>query len=87
MKENIRNVTNLTAMKAWAEECAREIKAEHELRKPLAVACNEILQAYIDMNNRGEFDILVKLDKDPKRKVIEYSLKLIYLDYFRTSTN
>ena len=39
------------------------------------------------MNNRGEFDILIKLDKDPKRKVIEYSLKLIYLDYFRTSTN
>jgi len=32
MKENIRNQTNLTSMKAWAEECAKEIKDEKEIR-------------------------------------------------------
>lgn len=58
VKENIRNPTNLTAMKAWAEECAKEIKDEKELRKPMDVACNEILQAYIDLNNKGVFNIL-----------------------------
>ncbi|CAD8161174.1 unnamed protein product [Paramecium pentaurelia] len=83
IKDNIRNQTNLTAMKAWAEECAKEIKDEKEIRKPLDVACHELLQAYIDQNNKGEFDILQRLNTDPKRKLIEFSLKLTYINYFR----
>ncbi|CAD8081957.1 unnamed protein product [Paramecium sonneborni] len=83
IKDNIRNQTNLTAMKAWAEECAKEIKDEKEIRKPLDVACHELLQAYIDQNNKGEFDILQRLNTDPKRKLIEFSLKFTYLNYFR----
>lgn len=30
-------------MKTWAEECAKEIKDEKEIRKPLDVACHELL--------------------------------------------
>lgn len=51
-------------MKAWAEECAKEIKEEMEMRKPLTVACNEILGSYIELNNKGEFDILSRLNPD-----------------------
>lgn len=87
IKENIRTQSDVVNMKTWAESCASDIKNESEVRMPMDLVCQEIVNDYLSLNNQGDFEILEKLNLEFDRKEIEYNLKLSYFEYFRTSTN
>lgn len=39
----------------WSQVCGSDIKDESDIREPLDKATQEIVEAYIKLNNQGDF--------------------------------
>ena len=85
IKDTIRQYNPSMSVNLWAEKCSQDIKNEHFIRTSIRSICDEIVQGYLKESNKGNFNNLIKLNKNMKRKLCEFKLRVLYWDYYRQS--